>query len=148
MKVVNERKKNIVQRLIDSLWKSEQVNNEIRSESQVEVLKYQLPTSFFKAVNAARLEAGYDVLPHFHNLSVSQSTHRKISATTSTHRSRKDHQIRQKHVHFSSTSDNDKTSSNKGRSHKHSHHHKKVNQSPSSNASHRQPNTTSISSAD
>jgi hypothetical protein len=145
MKVVNERKKNILQRLIDSILKLKKEKNDDRSESPpVEVLTYQLPTSFFKAVNEARLEAGYDILPHFHNLSVSQSTHRKISATTSTHRSKNDHQTRHKHVHFSSTSDNDKTSSNKGQSRKHSHHHhhKKVN------ASHRQPNTTSISSAD
>lgn len=54
--------------------------------------KYKLPSSFCAAVNKARLEDGHDILPRFHNLSVSssssKSTHKhqeeKIKKTSQT----------------------------------------------------------------
>lgn len=108
--------------------------NKIRSKSPVQKFKYHLPSSFFKAVDEARLEAGYDILPHFHTLSISRSVHHKPTLSSSTHKSNQHHH-RQRHgeVHFPSSFDNDRTSSNKHRS-RH-RHHKKVDHSSSGSSS-------------
>jgi hypothetical protein len=149
MKGDNEHKNN-VHRLINSTSESKQKKVEVRSKSPVRKFTYQLPKSFFKAVDDARLEAGYDVLPRFHHLSISPSPHcvtplSSSSSTSSAHRSIKhhDHQTGPKHAHSLSTSNNKKAPPKKVRfrqtTGKHSHHHKKEAQPSSANskASHR-----------
>jgi len=161
MKGGNEHKNNIMHRLVNSTLKPQQKKEKSRPKSPVQ-FKYQLPTSFFEAVNDARVEAGYDILPRFHHLSMSPSRHHQTSSSSASHRSKKHHhhhgshrQTGLKHPHSSSTSDNTKDSPKIVRfrrtTGKHSHHHKDTGSSSSpsssahttiSNASHSSSNKT------
>jgi hypothetical protein len=125
MKGENEHKKNIVQRLINSSAKLQQ-KKEVQSKSSVHKFQYQLPKSFFDAVDDARVEAGYDVLPRFHHLSLSPSPDRQTPPSSSSsrrsnkqqqekHRHHSHRQNETKHVHSSSRSDNDNGSPKKVR---------------------------------
>jgi len=150
MKGANEHKNNITHRLVNPALRPQQDKEKSRAKSPVHKFKYQLPTSFFEAVDDARVEAGYDILPRFHHLSVSPSSHHETSSSSSSHRSKKHHhhhhhshrQTGLKHPHSSSTSHNDKDSPKKVRfqrtTRKHSHHHKDTGPSSStSSSSHR-----------
>ncbi len=145
----NENKNGIVHRLINSMVKPPEDEKKFRPKSPVQKFNYQLPKSFFDAVDNARIEAGYDVLPHFHQLSISPSSNRRTLSSSPMHQpKRPDHhnrsEKRHKHAHSSSASDNDNISSKKVQvhraNHKHSHHHhhlKKVAESSSANSSSR-----------
>lgn len=60
---------------------------------------YQLPTSFFKAVDRARLAAGDDILPRIHHPSVSPITHEEIASASFVHHrvKRKNHATSKHH---------------------------------------------------
>lgn len=105
----NEKKSTIMHRLIDSLIKPPPKKHHEKVQPKKESshkFKYQLPSSFFEAVNKARVKAGYDVLPRFHNLSAS-----------SPHSTR--HRKTHKHHHETTAK---KKSQTPGPSRKHSHH--------------------------
>lgn len=115
----------MIHRLMKSTIKPQHEKVRSRSKSPAHKFQYKLPQSFFEAVDEARVEAGYDILPRFHHLSVSKSP------SLSSHRSSKNHrhhQTEHKHSHSSSMSDTDDASRKKIRlrrkTRKHSHHHR------------------------
>jgi hypothetical protein len=134
MKRGNENKNNIIQRIINTTVKSPQKQKKIRSKSPVSKFTYELPKSFFEAVDEARVESGYDPLPRLHHLSVSPSspTHETPSSSSdSKHHDRHHHHHQKRHKisRSSSISNKDKASTEKHRGHRksrgHSHHHHK-----------------------
>jgi hypothetical protein len=136
----NENKTGIADRLINSMVKPPPEKKKLRAKSPVHKFSYQLPKSFFHAVDNARVEAGYDVLPHFHHLSISPS-------------SKKHRENGQKHAHSSSSSDHDVASkkaqvrrTNHEHSHHHHHHHRQKKGAESSLAS-SSPGTSKTSSS-
>ncbi|CAF1444794.1 unnamed protein product [Rotaria sp. Silwood1] len=75
MSTGKERKYSLLNRLVRLTVKPPPIKEEVRSESSLPKFVYQLPQSFFEAVDNARIEAGYDVLPRFHQ---SNGSHRQI----------------------------------------------------------------------
>lgn len=71
----DEQKTNIFQRFINSTIKfTKDLTHELRSKSPDEKFKYELPDSFLQAVDKARLDAGYDILPRHRARSSSSSS--------------------------------------------------------------------------
>jgi hypothetical protein len=99
MKKSNEQKNNFIQRLLTSTLKFKKDNEDVRSKSPVYKFKYELPKSFIKAVDHARVEAGYDLLPQLHRRSSSPSS--------------SSHQTTSEHFRSSSTNDIDRVSTKK-----------------------------------
>jgi len=65
MKKSNEQKNNLLQRLlISTLSKLTKENEDNQTKLSDEKFKYELPDSFIKAVDYARVRAGYDILTH------------------------------------------------------------------------------------
>ena len=132
MRGANENKTGIVERIINSMVKMPPAEKKkVRVKSPVRKFNYQLPKSFFDAVDNARVEAGYDILPRFHHLSVSPSSEKH-------HHSRRE--SRRKHDHSPSASHRDVSSKKaqvRRKNHKHSqqHHHQKKKRTESSSAS-------------
>lgn len=80
----NEQKTNIFQRFINTTIKfTKDLTNEFRSKSPDEKFKYELPDSFLKAVDKARLEAGCDILPRRRARSVSPTISLSSSSSSS-----------------------------------------------------------------
>ncbi|CAF1435006.1 unnamed protein product [Rotaria magnacalcarata] len=92
----HEQKTNIVHRILNSTLKFIQENITDQSKLSVGTLNYELPDSFFKAVDHARRQAGYDVLPRVRNRSVPPPSSRHNSCSSlsslSSERSHNDHQ--------------------------------------------------------
>jgi hypothetical protein len=113
MKKSNEQKPNIVHRLLTSTLKFKKEINDNRSKSPVYKFKYELPKSFLKAVDKARITAGYDILPRFRHRSASPSIHQKTSSlsslsSSSSHYSYNRQEPISKNFRSSSTNDIDK----------------------------------------
>jgi hypothetical protein len=106
MKEGSELKNNIKHRLMNAMSKPKQEKRKVRSKSPVQKFSYQLPSSFFQAVDNARIESGDDVLPHFHHLSVSSQSSSSVHQPNKHHHHH--HHKQRKVVHSSSTSDNNK----------------------------------------
>jgi hypothetical protein len=83
MKKSNEQKPNIVHRLLGSTLKFIKETNDNRSKSPVYKFKYELPKSFIKAVDNARITAGYNILPRTRHRSASPSIHQKMTSSSS-----------------------------------------------------------------
>jgi hypothetical protein len=119
MKKSNEQKNNLLQRLFTStLSKLTKENGDNRSKSPDDKFKYELPKSFRKAVDYARVRAGYDILPHRHrHRSASpllrQNLCSSASSSPSPHRSNHRYETVPKFSHSSSTNDIDKVSTKK-----------------------------------
>ena len=121
MKKSNEQKPNIVTSFINfNIIKLKKKTEDNRSKSPVDKFKYELPKSFLKAVDYARVRAGYDILPRRRHRSASPSIHRKTSSSSSStasppslHRSNKQYQANPKFSRSSSTNDIDKVSTQK-----------------------------------
>ncbi|CAF1423467.1 unnamed protein product [Adineta steineri] len=137
MKQGSENKSHIVHRIIISTRKSQPEHEKSRSKSPVRKFQYQIPSSFFRAVDKARLEAGYDILPRFHNpSSSSSSSHRTASLSSlALDRSKTHYFTKHNDFHSSSIVDADKASSKQVRfhhkfhkqsdsDHHHHHHHR------------------------
>jgi hypothetical protein len=118
----NEQKPNIVHRLLSSTLKFKKEHHDNRSKSPVLKLKYELPKSFLKAVDNARITAGYGILPRSRHRSASPSMDQKLrssssslssSSSFSTHRSHHGYQTRPKICRSSSTNDIERVSTKK-----------------------------------
>jgi hypothetical protein len=109
---------------MNAMSKPKQEKRKVRSKSPVQKFSYQLPSSFFQAVDNARIESGDDVLPHFHHLSVSSQSSSSVHQPNKHHHH---HHKQRKVAHSSSTSDNNKVPQKKRplrqAAKKHSHHH-------------------------
>lgn len=110
MKNSNEQKSNIVHRLINSTLKFKKELNDTQSKTSVRKFKYELPESFLKAVDNARITAGYDILPRRRHRSASPVIDQK---TSSFDRSDNRDQIEPKITYSSSTNDIDRFSTKK-----------------------------------
>lgn len=116
MKKSKEQKPNIVHRLITSTLKftTKEAQND-RSKSPVHQFNYELPKSFLKAVDKARVSSGYDILPRFRPRSASPITQQKTSSSSlaSSHNSYEPQQIKSKTFRSSSTNDIDRVCTKK-----------------------------------
>ena len=83
MKNSNEPKPNLVHRLINSTLKFAKEHTDHPSKLSIRKFKYELPESFLKAVDRARLAAGYDVLPRHQHRSLSPSIEQRTSFSSS-----------------------------------------------------------------
>ncbi|CAF2826924.1 unnamed protein product [Rotaria sp. Silwood2] len=107
MTIGKDRKRGLLNLLVRLTFKPPPIKEEVRSKSPVPKFVYQLPKSFFEAVDNARLDAGYDALPRFHQ---SPSSPRETLRPSLAHRSKKSHhshrhdhnQARQQHTRSSS----------------------------------------------
>ncbi|CAF0963019.1 unnamed protein product [Rotaria sordida] len=100
MKKSNEQKSNFIHRLLNSTFKFIKDNENNQSKSSTDTFKYELPESFFKAVDKTRTKAGYDILPHHHHhhRSVpSSSRHNSFSSSSSLSSSLSSHRLHQDH---------------------------------------------------
>jgi hypothetical protein len=82
MKKSNEQKNNFVQRLLTSALNFNKEKDDSRSKSPVHKFEYELPESFFRAVDNARIEAGYDILPRHRHRSTSPLTRQGSSSSS------------------------------------------------------------------
>ncbi|CAF2432643.1 unnamed protein product [Rotaria sp. Silwood2] len=121
MKKSNEQKPNFVHRLLTSTLKFIKDNENDQSKSSDDTFKYELPESFFKAVDNARTKAGYDILPRHRHRSVPSPSSRQntfsssssSSSSHSPHRLHKDHKVIPKIYQSPSANDIDKVSKKK-----------------------------------
>jgi hypothetical protein len=97
MKKSNEQKPTLVNRFVHATLKLTNTRLEHRSISPIEHRNYVLPKSFLAAVDRARAQAGYDILPRHHNRSASSCLSKSLSL----------HTFRTKIFHSSSTSNID-----------------------------------------
>ncbi|CAF0903006.1 unnamed protein product [Rotaria sp. Silwood1] len=115
MKKSNEQKPNIVHRLLTSTLKFIRDNQNDQFKSSNDTIKYELPESFFKAVDDARTKAGYDILSRHRHQSVPSSSRQNSfssssssSSSPSPHRLQNDHKAKPKIYQSSSANDIDK----------------------------------------
>lgn len=83
MKNSSESKPNLVHRLINSTLKFAREHVDHQSKLSIRKFKYELPESFLKAVDRARIAAGYDILPRHRHRSVSPSIEQRTSLASS-----------------------------------------------------------------
>ncbi|CAF3373246.1 unnamed protein product [Rotaria socialis] len=105
----HEQKTNIIHRILNSTLKFIQENITDQSKLSVDTLNYELPDSFFKAVDHARTQAGYDVLPRVRNRSAPPSSRHNSSlslSSLSSERSHNDHQPVSSTIYQSSSGNN------------------------------------------
>lgn len=136
MKKSNEQKGSTRNRLINFLVKPIPEDKKVRSKSPVHKFQYQLPQSFFAAVDEARVDAGYDILPRFHHLSLSSSNHRQKLSSSSGRSTEKQRHHRSNQQKNSATpvdhvATKKKQSSEKNQKHSHHHRQKQLVQSSS-----------------
>jgi hypothetical protein len=112
MKNSNEQKSNFVHRLINSTLKFKKEHIDNQSKSSVHKFKYELPESFLKAVDNARLTAGYNILPRRRHRSASPAIDQKTSSSSFTDSDNED-QIKSKITCSFSTNDLDRISTKK-----------------------------------
>ncbi|CAF1307671.1 unnamed protein product [Rotaria sordida] len=122
-----KRKLSILDRLVKLTVKPPPIEEEIWSNSPVQIYVYQLPEGFFETVDGVPLEAGYYAVPYFY-----QSPYIADQPEELPHHSHHHdyYQAKQTYAQSQSKPDNNKVSSKKARFnlkfHKHSHDYEPI----------------------
>ncbi|CAF3381653.1 unnamed protein product [Rotaria socialis] len=148
MAISNQHRHGIVDRFVKfASWLQKKPPSEnVRSSSIIRTFSYESPKRFLDAADKARLQAGYEVLPYFQQLSIKSSSDLKSSLSSSIHHSNErrhqlHHQMKARRSQSSCACTDDKAVSKKVRfqldpiihshqksdqpQHHRHHHHKK-----------------------